>query len=354
MTEAFEAALAKIDGQKSVFARLDERAVEIGAVLPVLRQLGWDTEDVTEVYPQRQLSNGGRADYDLQVGGTSRVFIEVKRWNHPLNDEDEGQLRDYCIAGKPSLAVLTNGRQWRLYLPPLRTRRRGHDPEIRQFRVFDITDEPEEVEKNFRRFLALDKMLTTSTVKKVVADATAMFEEKQDTVAVMKGLSEAWNELTTDEDVLAGIVTTLAESHGVQPNTEQVQQFIKAMGTLVNPAKSSEPNGKKQVQNHVKPAFFTLEIDGKAPIVRQAKHWNDLLLGVCLLMHERHKAIFSDTVLEIRESFSNSNDTFGWQGQVGDTSIYFRKGGSGYVQDICSEIVAKFGYLEGSLTITLK
>ena len=349
MTTTFAEQLSKIKEQAFVLENLDERAVELGVILPLLKQLGWDTEDLTQIYPQKPVPGGGKVDYDLQVADASRVFIEVKRWNHTLTDEDEGQLRDYCLTRKPSLAALTNGKQWRLYLPPLQNRRSG---EIRPFLVFNITDEPKEVEKNFRRFLARENMLTVSAVKKTVGDARVLFKKNIDNVAVMEGLSEAWNELATDESALAGILTTLADSYGVQPSVEQVQEFIKATGTLVNPVKPSKP--QPPVQNHVKPSSFTLQVNGEATVVKQAKHWNELLLGVCLLMHERHNAIFAEKVLEIPESFSNSIDTFGWKGQVGDTGIYFRKGGSGYVKEICPEIVSKFGYPQESLTIQEK
>ena len=169
MTKTFEEQLAKINGQASVLENLDERAVEVGVILPLLKQLGWDTEDLRQIYPQKPVQGAGpgtnKVDYDLQVAGASRVFIEVKRWRHDLTDEDEIQLRDYCLTGKPSLAALTNGRQWRLYLPPLRTRRRGQDPELRLFHMLDVSDQPEVVEASLKEFLAQDKMLTASAVK---------------------------------------------------------------------------------------------------------------------------------------------------------------------------------------------
>ena len=121
LTDTFETTLARIKSQKSILNSLDERAVEIGVVLPLLRQVGWDTENVSEIYPQHRLSDDKRVDYDLQIDGESRILIEVKSWKNTLDDDNERQLADYCRSAKPNkpkLAVLTSGRSWRLYLPP--------------------------------------------------------------------------------------------------------------------------------------------------------------------------------------------------------------------------------------------
>ena len=117
MTNTFETTLANIKDQESILKERDERAVEIVAVLPLLRQVGWDTDNVSEIYPQRRLQDGSKVDYDLQIVGESRIVIEVKWWGHTLDDEDEEQLAVYCRSAKPKLAVLTSGRVWQLYLP---------------------------------------------------------------------------------------------------------------------------------------------------------------------------------------------------------------------------------------------
>ena len=109
MTNTFETTLANITSQKSVFESSGEKAVEMFVVLPLLKQVGWNTENVSEVHPQRGLSDGGKVDFDLQIDGESRILIEVKRWGHDLNEEDESQLQAYCRSTRPKLAVLTSG-----------------------------------------------------------------------------------------------------------------------------------------------------------------------------------------------------------------------------------------------------
>ena len=351
MTTTFEEQLAKIKGQAPILETSEEKAVEVVVVLPLLKQLGWDTEDLKQIYPQKPMpaSTSKKVDFDLQSNGASRVFIEVKRWNHLLNDEDEKQLRTYCLAGKPSLAALTNGRQWRLYLPPLRSPRKGQNPD-RQFLAFDITNEPaERVENHFTQFLAHDRLLE-ATVKKTVNDATREFKKKQADATVMEALAEVWKKLATDDNALRKTVRELADRHNIQPDEDQIERFIRENRPLVN-----QISGPEDPPKPPKPVSFTLSPNDEALIAKKVKRqWNDLLLGVCLLMHERHTDDFEKKVLEIPESFSNFAGTLGWEGRVGDTGIYFRKGGAGYVKEVCYEVVSKFGYPRESLTIEEK
>ena len=96
MGEVFQETLDRIKSQSEVLGDLDEKAVEFVVILPLLQQLGWKTHDVTEVYPQRKLSNNHRPDFDLQVDSVSRVVIEVKKWAADLNPDNERQLQGYC------------------------------------------------------------------------------------------------------------------------------------------------------------------------------------------------------------------------------------------------------------------
>ena len=262
MNRSFEATVTKIIGQRSALGALDERAVELGVVVPLLAQLGWDTADLTEVYPQRTLPSGGKPDYDLRIGGESRVLLEVKRWSHSLNDEDEEQLKQYCLAAKPKLAVLTNGSEWRLFLPPAR----GKNAKLRRFLDFDITtNEHGDVERNLKQFLVKEKVVSfTQTVKA----ARGVFEEDRTNSAVMKSLTDAWNKLATDPQAMAEFVLKLAEHEGVQPNADQIQKFL----SLIAPSVDTVVEGTRStVQKHPKPASFTIQATDTEPFSRTSR-----------------------------------------------------------------------------------
>ena len=172
MYKTFAEMLEKIRSQANVLSKLEERAVELGVVIPVLRQLDWDTDLIAEVFPQqviRMVANAGgygQMDYALQVERRCKVLLEVKRWSVELGGAHEVQLNSYCLAASgsggaaPELAVLTNGRNWNFY----RTHwsREGQPPigEIREFLKLDIiNDDLSELEGYFREFLGRNQFL---------------------------------------------------------------------------------------------------------------------------------------------------------------------------------------------------
>lgn len=183
MPRTFLEVLEKIKSQADVLNELDERAVELGVIIPVLWQLEWDTDDMSEIYPQKRLLGGGKGDgdgkvdYALQTGGKCRVLMEVKRWSIALNDEHEEQLASYCSRQMPGphLAVLTNGRHWKFFLPPLSQGYTRQHPEVRNFLDIDIFANPEFVESNFNRFLARSN-LAEHTVSETQEEARALLQ----------------------------------------------------------------------------------------------------------------------------------------------------------------------------------
>ena len=81
---------------------------------PLLRGLGWDTGDPSQVLVEYQ-SGGGSADYALLAAdGQPKIIVEAKRLGTPLQGAVTQGI-NYCIQlGIPYFA-LTEGRQWELY-----------------------------------------------------------------------------------------------------------------------------------------------------------------------------------------------------------------------------------------------
>ena len=61
MSTDFEECIAKILRNKSILEAADEKAVEVGVVLPLLHCVGWDTHDVSQVFPQSKVPEEGRS-----------------------------------------------------------------------------------------------------------------------------------------------------------------------------------------------------------------------------------------------------------------------------------------------------
>jgi hypothetical protein len=99
-----------------------EEATKQALVLPMLDALGYDIWNPLEVCPEFEADfavkkQGQKEKVDLAVvlGGEPRIFFEVKPADEPL-DGHHGQLARY-FNGAPSvsLAVLTNGHEYRFY-----------------------------------------------------------------------------------------------------------------------------------------------------------------------------------------------------------------------------------------------
>ena len=344
MTDTFETTLTRIISQRSILGSLDERAVEIGVVLPLLRQVGWNTEDVSEVYPQRKLSNGNRVDYDLQIDGESRIVIEVKAWEHNLDDRNEDQLEGYCRSAKPRLAVLTSGRNWRIYLPP--SQRVGLNR--KRFLEIDITTRPKEAEETFRNFLARERMVD---YRPTVVAAKKLLQEIQGREKLKETLTEVLNDLATDKDELAEVLMKLVERKGIQPSLENVKHVLNEpiYGSILRQVPTTT-NSRKQPASFALPSSST----GKNKRTLQLKKrngWYNLLAEICELMQSRHPGNFWQNICSMTDWFSESQDSK-FSVPVGDVGIYAKgRRTSIQIKEACYEIVAKFDYPRESLEI---
>ena len=83
---------------------------------PMLRELGWDTDDPSQVVPEYRVPNNQMADYVLLANGTPAIVVESKKLDEPLRGGkalDQGIL--YCAHTDSRYFLLTDGRRWELY-----------------------------------------------------------------------------------------------------------------------------------------------------------------------------------------------------------------------------------------------
>ena len=102
--------------------RRSEASVSQGIVLPILRELNWDTDNTRVVRPENITVGKDRADFALYDDSDNRkVFIEVKRLGGVEENAEkaEEQIMRYAHSkdNKARIAVLTDGGTWSLYLP---------------------------------------------------------------------------------------------------------------------------------------------------------------------------------------------------------------------------------------------
>lgn len=83
---------------------------------PLLRELGWDTEDPNMVVPEYRVPNNQIADYVLFNDGKPAIVVESKKLDESLRGGralDQGIL--YCAHTQASYFLLTDGNRWELF-----------------------------------------------------------------------------------------------------------------------------------------------------------------------------------------------------------------------------------------------
>ena len=343
MTSTFQATLENITRQGSILEDRDEKAVEIFVVVPLLKELSWNTDNIAEIYPQRGLSDGSKVDFDLQIDGESRIRIEVKSWRTDLDLRHEEQLADYCRGpkDKPELAALTNGRTWRLFLPP-----KGKSTPLLWFLEIDITTaQVAKVESVFRDFLGRERMVNAGAA---VDAAKKLHKESQEYENTKNLLAQAWNEVVRDTNKQVMLVLDFAESRGIHVTKRHVEQFLDSFDDpLVRTASNTFTSQKK-------PAKFTLPtFPGKKNYtysVKKKKGWRNFLSEICELMQKRHPEAFEQNMFSIASRFAETKDSK-FKYPVGDMGIYTSSSGYKDIKETCYEVVTKFAYSRDSLVI---
>lgn len=96
---------------------MNEENTKATLIEPVLRALGWDTEDVDEVVREHKTKRGDHpVDYALLVMRTPRLYVEAKPLGANLGDSKcASQIMGYAGVAGIEWIVLTNGDEWRIY-----------------------------------------------------------------------------------------------------------------------------------------------------------------------------------------------------------------------------------------------
>lgn len=95
--------------------RKSEALTRYALIDPLLRELGWDTEDPALVIPEYREA-GGSADYALFSGNKPLMMVEAKKLDTSLRDEKVLiQGLAYCQKQGTRYLSVTDGRRWEIY-----------------------------------------------------------------------------------------------------------------------------------------------------------------------------------------------------------------------------------------------
>ena len=102
----------RIDAHGPAFRR-SEAQTRYALIDPLLRELGWDTQNPNLVVPEYNSGNG-RADYALLNGGKPAMMVEAKSLDTPLQGV-VAQGIQYCLMEGTGHFSVTDGRRWEIY-----------------------------------------------------------------------------------------------------------------------------------------------------------------------------------------------------------------------------------------------
>ncbi len=323
----------------------------------VLDALGWNTFNVDEVRPEYPVSDG-KVDYALRLGGKNKVFLEAKRPQEDLSKHQK-QLLNYSFNEGVSLAVLTNGMEWWLYLPlqPISwEERRFHQNDLQSGDISQTAHQ-------------LDSFLSRDNVNsgRAVENAESELEFLRTTKEIEETLPKAWRQLVTaPNEILVDLLDEKVEElSGGKAGPDRVKRFLASLAKLVPvspkpdtpPITPQPPKPEPQspsIDNYIGKQIVSFSFNGRTHTVNK---WKNLLLTLSEQLYKLHGTEF-DKALDIRGTkrsyFSLSAQGMTQPGRVGDSGYYAEtKMDSNRTVEVCRRLLAKFGYNEQALKIEI-
>jgi hypothetical protein len=372
--------IEKLKGRTDLFNQTEEACRQF-AILPILKRLGWDTEDMDEVCPEYS-AGGGRVDYCLKLQDKERVFIEVKKAGTELDKENfQEQLLKYAFDKGIELAALTDGFTWRLFLPLS-----AGGWASRCFYVVDLRNQPTEstAEK-------LDTMLSRDSVEsgKALERAKEVHESKERDRTIKDTIPKAWSQMLSEPDeFLIELLQEKVESLcGYRPEADVCSDFIEkrnstqihSISPVVLPVQQQsgvpiDVEGSSQVSKTTYrdsnvitftnyrnvPGFEAMRItrfifQGHS---RNVSYWWEVLVNVCELIYLDKGVDFVNQILarygRQRTGFSRSKNNLRLPRAIPGTGIYacVELSANGHIRRTL-RIMELFGYVPSDLTIEI-
>jgi len=211
----------------------NEAAVSVGVVLPILRSLGWDDADPTQIVPEFSMP-GGRVDFAL-FGGVRQpsVFIEVKGVGRAGSGDK--QLFEYAFHQGVPICVLTDGREWSFYYPP----GEGDYSQRRVQKLHLVERDENQLEATFRRYLQRERVRTGEARDAVDLD----FRDLRSRREAQRSIPKAWGTLVGEpEELLVELLQDQTEAvSGVRPSSTSVLAFLQSLSPMSNREQPATP-----------------------------------------------------------------------------------------------------------------
>lgn len=232
------------DGLEQERFHENEMSVRQGIIEPLLRGLGWPTNDTRVVYPEYSIA-GGRVDYALCYPPIEPVALIEAKSIGKIDEGAEQQLFSYAFHQGVSILVLTDGQQWRFFYPAGRG-----DYDKRKVCVLNLSDGDSEKNANLlQRYLRYTSIQNGDAFRAIEDDYRLLSSQRE----AAKYLPETWRGLVegADEFLIELVVEATESVCGHRPSEELVLGFLKnlesAPASREDPLLSPPPHPQKPV-----------------------------------------------------------------------------------------------------------
>ena len=234
----------------------NEMSVRQGIVEPLLRELGWPTNDTRVVSPEYSIESG-RVDYALCHPIDPVVLIEVKSIGK-IDEGAEQQLFSYAFHQGVPVLVLTDGQQWQFFYPMGRG-----DYDKRKVSVLDLSDaDSQKNASQLQRYLRYTSIQNEDALRAIEADHRLLSNQRN----AERHLPETWHRLVEEANKsLIDLVAEETESAcGHRPSEEQVLDFLKNLGNAPETrAAVPPPKQRRSSRSPVRLTFIVTMPDGE-------------------------------------------------------------------------------------------
>ena len=351
-SESISQAVSGIRDTPSLEGR-SKAAIAQAVVLRLLAAAGWDVFDLSQVMPG-YITGNRSIDFALMSPGqprgavSPRVFIDVRTPAENIESPRmERQLLAHCAREEVSLAALTNGLRWLLFL---------WSPEggrmERRFCEIDLRGDPEAAAADINRYLTRDRVSSGQAARSAERALRDSNQEVVDRRAVFQG----WRQVVVglDEGLIELVATAAEQRASHRPDNRLVRRVLaENRAALLAPGTGNATGSGPGAGLRSTPASFTLDSE-----TRNVTSWSGLLVEVCLMMRDSHPGEF-ERILEIRGRklpyFSRAAGELNLPRPIGDTGIFASCHGTGALMaGRARRVVEHFGHPAGSLVIHLR
>lgn len=201
----------KIEKYRTLYEQ-NETTVCHQLINPILKALGWNTENPDEVQPNVSTEEG-RPDYTLIKNQNPILFIEAKKLLVNVNDAEVlNQLGKYAFGEGVSFSVATNGVKWIL----VRSFEEGIKAKDRKIWEIDL-EEKTNLEKNIRKLTTLSK---------------ENIENLDELIKKSQSIEDTWKSLVDEQKSLTTALTEVLENKLTEItdfkfDREDIEKFVE-------------------------------------------------------------------------------------------------------------------------------